>query len=58
MDTGTMWCQVLKELGIFDSVNMARKNGWNKTMEPGFSEAMFKRQRKVVFLFKQDTIDG
>ncbi|KKK84067.1 hypothetical protein LCGC14_2787090 [marine sediment metagenome] len=46
------WGHLLKELGIFPSISQARKNGWDKPIELGFSEVMFKKKRKVIFVLK------
>ena len=34
---GTMWSHVLAGLGCFPSISQARKNGWNKAIEEGFT---------------------
>lgn len=47
------WGSLLATLGIFSSATQARKNGWGKDIPDGFSEARFKKQRTVVFVFKQ-----
>ena len=49
----THWANLLKTLGIFPSAGQARKNGWDKEIPVGFSEASFKKQRTVVFVFRQ-----
>ena len=46
------WPQLLKLLGVFPSAGQARKNGWDKDIEEGWSEALFKKQRKAVFILK------
>lgn len=46
------WPQLLKHLGVFKSASQARKNGWNKDIPEGWSEAVFKKQRKAVFVLK------
>lgn len=47
-----MWPQLLKLLGVFKSAGQARKNGWDKPIEEGWNEALFKKQRKAVFVLK------
>lgn len=47
------WANLLKTLGIFSSSSQARKNGWDKEIPLGWSEASFKKQRKIVFVFRQ-----
>ena len=48
------WAQLLSALGVFPSISRARKNGWNKPIEMGFSgELVVKKHRKAVFVFKQ-----
>ena len=49
----TQWPQVLKALGIFKSSSDAKRNGWDKDISNGWSEAKFKKQRKTIFCFKQ-----
>lgn len=50
--TDFRWPQLLKLLGVFSSAGQARKNGWDKDIEEGWSEALFKKQRKAVFILK------
>ena len=47
------WGSLLGTLGIFPSATQARKNGWSKDIPQGWSEARFKKQRVVVFVFRQ-----
>lgn len=47
------WGSLLKTLGVFPSATQARKNGWDKDVLVGWSEVRFKKQRVVVFVFKQ-----
>jgi hypothetical protein len=35
--SGTSWAHVLAGLGCFPSISQARKNGWNKTIDEGFT---------------------
>lgn len=46
------WPQLLKHLSIFKSASQARKNGWNGSISEGWSEAVFKKQRKAIFVLK------
>lgn len=46
------WASLLKELEIFPSATQARKNGWDKEIPVGWSEARFKKQRIVVFVLR------
>ena len=50
--TDTQWATLLKTLGIFPSSGQARKNGWDKKIPLGWSEASFKKQRRVVFVLR------
>lgn len=34
---GTLWAHVLAAVGAFSSIGAARKNGWNKPIEAGFT---------------------
>lgn len=47
------WPQLLKHLGIFSSTGQARKNGWDKDIPEGWSEVIFKKKRKVIFVLKE-----
>jgi len=47
------WGSLLKTLEIFPSATQARKNGWDKDIAVGWSEARFKKQRIAVFVLKQ-----
>ena len=49
----TNWGSLLKVLEIFPSATQARKNGWDKDIPMGWSEARFKKQRVVVFVLRQ-----
>lgn len=40
-----MMPQLLKALGVFESVSQASKNGWNKTIPFGFSEHIVKHSK-------------
>ena len=46
------WPQLLKLLGVFKSAGQARKNGWDREIPEGWSEAVFKKQRKAIFVLK------
>ena len=46
------WANLLKTLGIFPSTGQARKNGWDKEIPMGWSEASFKKQRTIVFVLR------
>jgi len=35
--SGTSWAHVLAGLGCFPSISQARKNGWNKPIDEGFT---------------------
>lgn len=35
---GTSWAHVLAKIGCFPSVSQARKNGWNKPIQPGWTD--------------------
>ncbi len=51
------WAQVLAGIGSFPSVSQARKNGWNKPIEDGFTET-FKVGRKWITSLKPTDSDG
>lgn len=46
------WGPVLKMLGLFPSANQARNNGWGGDVPMGWSEAVFKKARTVVFVLR------
>jgi hypothetical protein len=41
---------VMHHVGIFPSVGQARKNGWNKPIEPGFSHFVVTKRKIDVFI--------
>ncbi len=53
VDPGTTWAHVLAKLGPFKSVSDARKNGWNKPIEEGFTQTfkVGKAHRKFITAF-------
>ena len=44
---------VMHMVGIFPSVGIARKNGWNKPIPPGFSEFTVGKNRKKVWILNE-----
>lgn len=42
------WPQLLKAIGAFPSAGQARKNGWNKPIDDGFSEIKVGRRKICV----------
>lgn len=48
----TRFPQLLATLGLFASGGQARKNGWDKEIPFGFSEWVFKKQRRIVFILR------
>ena len=44
---------VMHMAGIFPSVGIARKNGWNKPIPPGFSEFTVGKNRKKVWILNE-----
>jgi hypothetical protein len=54
------WAHVLAGIGCFPSISQARKNGWNKPIEDGFTP-MFKvgkAHRKFITAFKPTDSEG
>lgn len=46
---------IMHRAGIFVSVKQAKSNGWNKAIEPGYSEfTVGKRGLRVIILMKFD----
>lgn len=46
---------IMHRAGIFVSVKQAKSNGWNKPIEPGYSEFIVgKRGLRVIILMKFD----
>ena len=48
MDAETRWPQLLKAIGAFRSTSQARKNGWNKDIEEGWSQVRVGRKTICV----------
>jgi hypothetical protein len=48
--SGTTWAHVLAGIGCFPSISQARKNGWNKAIEDGFTPTfkVGKAHRKFI----------
>ena len=44
---------VMHAAGIFPSVGIARKNGWNKPIPEGFSEFTVGKAKKKVFILNE-----
>jgi hypothetical protein len=43
---------VMKEAGLFPSASEARRNGWNKPIEPGLNHIVYNQKRGIdVFTF-------
>lgn len=51
-DDSVKWAHILKALGIFSSNGQARKSGWDKDVDMGWSEAVFKKKRHIIFILK------
>jgi hypothetical protein len=53
VNPGTTWAHVLAKLGPFKSISDARKNGWNKPIEEGFTDTfkVGKAHRKFITTF-------
>jgi len=44
---------VMHLAGVFPSVGQARKNGWNKPIQPGFSEFTVGKMKKRVCILNE-----
>ena len=44
---------IMMVVGIFPSVNQARKNGWNKPIPDGFSDIRVGKAKTRVTIFKE-----
>lgn len=44
---------IMTLIGIFPSVNQARKNGWNKPIPSGFSDIRVGKTKTRVTIFKE-----
>ena len=44
---------IMHRAGIFPSVGIARKNGWNKPISKGFSEFTVGKSRKKVWILNE-----
>ncbi len=49
------WCMahIMHLAGVFPSVGIARKNGWNKPIPEGFSEFTVGKSRKKVWILNE-----
>ena len=50
---GWLMAHLLKEAGIFPSVNEARKNGWNKPIPEGFTDLFIGKRKIRITIFKE-----
>ena len=48
-----MMCHLMHFAGIFPSVGIARKNGWNKPIPEGFSEFTVGKRKKKVWILNE-----
>ena len=48
------WPRILKKVGLFPSTNQARKNGWDRDVQPGFSCFKFGKLKHDVCVLKID----
>ena len=50
-----VWCMahIMHLIGVFPSVGIARKNGWNKPIPEGFSEFTVGKSRKKVWILNE-----
>ena len=48
-----MMAHVMHVAGIFPSVGIARKNGWNKPIPEGFSEFTIGKNKKKVWILNE-----
>ncbi len=48
-----MMAHVMHVAGVFPSVSIARKNGWNKPIPDGFSEFTVGRRKKKVWILNE-----
>jgi hypothetical protein len=49
------WClaHIMHLAGVFPSVGIARKNGWNKPIPEGFSEFTVGKNKKKVWILNE-----
>jgi len=53
IEDGWIMAHVMHKVGIFPSVGQARKNGWDKPIQPGFSEFTVGKMKKKVFILNE-----
>ena len=46
---------IMFKVGAFPSINMARKNGWNKPIPNGFSEFKVGKRKLIITIFNKET---
>ena len=53
IEDGWMMAHIMHRIGMFPSVGIARKNGWNKAIPKGFSEWTVGKSRKKVWILNE-----
>tara|TARA_S200000501_G_scaffold374205_1_gene423175 strand:+ start:754 stop:1008 length:255 start_codon:yes stop_codon:yes gene_type:complete len=53
IEDGWIMAHIMHKVGIFPSVGQARKNGWDKPIQPGFSEFTVGKMKKKVFILNE-----
>jgi len=53
IEDGWIMAHVMHKAGVFPSVGQARKNGWDKPIQPGFSEFTVGKMKKKVFILNE-----
>lgn len=51
MPLNTRWPEIMVKLGLFSSVTQARKNGWDKDIQNGWTEEIIFREKKSKIHF-------
>ncbi len=51
-EKSTRWPQIMLDVGLFSSKGNARKNGWDKNVQSGFSMFSFGKLKHLVTVWK------
>ena len=52
LSNNVRWPELLKSIGIFSSTSQARKNGWNKDIQTGWTNITIGKLRNRICIIK------
>lgn len=53
LDSDARWPDIMSAAGIFPSKSQARKNGWDKEVEPGFTHIKVGKLKHCITVLKE-----